>query len=461
MARYKKIIIVSSIALFVISIVSCSVNKPRYVSLYVDALPKSEKPIQDKQPLLSEVAIANFHSDAIEKDDDFTPSVIITDENISNAKIIPVEDSIFVQKSTNITIDSIAIKTTEKKPISDKNAIANTETTKYVASKKATVNDSIVVGNKAIKQIVDKNENASPEKNEQQKEKFKVEKSKNNSQQPKEGSYSNLNLPKLNDDKNAFESQLKIKNDSIQLLKAKLVVLENKPKTYEKVLSAKIEEPSKPVIAVPVATEIQNVNEEKKNLALRKMKTDTVPLANEIVLQTEVKRQSDTIATKKTVSLEQSTVNSVQKDTTLKTLKDSITLLKNKFALIETAKAIQDTVFVEKIMLAPIKEVKKPVIFTAYYDIGQTQPSNAILAEVIKVLPNLIIKKIELKGYTDSSGNPKINKKLTTKRIQYLYNKIMPLVSIDKIFIQNFGQTFAAKEVVEEERRVEIKIFIE
>ncbi|MFN3756440.1 MAG: hypothetical protein ACK4RM_05760, partial [Flavobacterium sp.] len=120
-----------------------------------------------------------------------------------------------------------------------------------------------------------------------------------------------------------------------------------------------------------------------------------------------------------------------------------------------------DTMQVQKPIVATNIETKKPIVFTAYYQIGQTQPKNEIVTSLIEALENNKINKVELAGFTDSTGTVAVNKRITNTRINYIYNKITPLVPIDRIYIQNFGQNFASETRVDEERRVEIKLYVE
>lgn len=121
----------------------------------------------------------------------------------------------------------------------------------------------------------------------------------------------------------------------------------------------------------------------------------------------------------------------------------------------------RDTMYVEKPTPAVITEPNLPMVLTAYYQIGQTQPNNEVVSMLEEVLKNNKILKVEISGYTDSTGNAAVNKRITNTRINYIYNKITPLVPMDKIYIQNFGQNFASIMRVDEERRVEIRLYVE
>jgi outer membrane protein OmpA-like peptidoglycan-associated protein len=121
----------------------------------------------------------------------------------------------------------------------------------------------------------------------------------------------------------------------------------------------------------------------------------------------------------------------------------------------------RDTMYVEKPTPAVFTEPNLPMVLTAYYQIGQTQPNNEVVSMLEEVLKNNKILKVEISGYTDSTGNATVNRRITNTRINYIYNKITPLVPMDKIYIQNFGQNFASIMRVDEERRVEIRLYVE
>jgi len=138
-----------------------------------------------------------------------------------------------------------------------------------------------------------------------------------------------------------------------------------------------------------------------------------------------------------------------------------LTPAKMTHATMQTNIKTLDTTQVEKPLPTTNIETKKPMLLTAYYQIGQTQPSNEVVTSLMEVLENNKITKVELAGYTDSTGTVAVNKRITNTRINYIYNKITPLVPIDRIYIQNFGQNFASETRVDEERRVEIRLYME
>jgi hypothetical protein len=118
-----------------------------------------------------------------------------------------------------------------------------------------------------------------------------------------------------------------------------------------------------------------------------------------------------------------------------------------------------DTVYKYKSSIEKVGVALDTVIVTAYYKIGQFQPNAGLLDSLNVVLKEKTIVKVEISGFTDSSGNAAINKRLTESRINYIYTRLKPYVALNKIFVQNFGQTFASEESVAEERRVVVKVY--
>ncbi|MFY8187311.1 MAG: hypothetical protein ACOVLC_05070 [Flavobacterium sp.] len=146
---------------------------------------------------------------------------------------------------------------------------------------------------------------------------------------------------------------------------------------------------------------------------------------------------------------------------TLEAKNDSIGQLKKQLKVQKAlkTKTIVDTMFVEKRVEAETKQPIEPELITAKYALGKTVPTNDVFAQLIRILENKNVLKIELSGFTDSSGNVEINKHLTNKRLSYIHSKIQAFVPIDKIYMQNFGQAFASKDIKNEERKVDIKIY--
>jgi hypothetical protein len=100
-------------------------------------------------------------------------------------------------------------------------------------------------------------------------------------------------------------------------------------------------------------------------------------------------------------------------------------------------------------------------LLVAYYLMEEIIPieEENILQQIKELDSNKIVVKATLSGYTDSSGDEIINKEITNRRLNYLSEMIAPWIEKEKIFFQNFGDTFASDIVIKEERRVEIRIY--
>lgn len=99
------------------------------------------------------------------------------------------------------------------------------------------------------------------------------------------------------------------------------------------------------------------------------------------------------------------------------------------------------------------------VKITAYYAAGKIYASNEglVLKDLHSKIGNRKIDKITLIGYTDSSGSPSLNLKLSNQRVVRLIDKLIQLgYDRDIIFLQFFGSRYASDKIIENERRVEI-----
>jgi outer membrane protein OmpA-like peptidoglycan-associated protein len=141
---------------------------------------------------------------------------------------------------------------------------------------------------------------------------------------------------------------------------------------------------------------------------------------------------------------------------------DSIQGLKKN--LVAAPKVIQfttvDTVFVEKKVTEIQLKTIEPLTFITFYDLGKTEPNNNVLDEIIPILKAENVIKVELSGFTDSTGNAAFNKQLTDKRLNFVQSTIKQFVPIKNIFVQNFGQTFASQKSLNDDRKVEIRIYL-
>ena len=112
----------------------------------------------------------------------------------------------------------------------------------------------------------------------------------------------------------------------------------------------------------------------------------------------------------------------------------------------------EDFIFSDEVEGNEIAEKIDTTLIVLYYDMGKTIPNSNALDTLDELLRNENIIKVEISGFTDASGNLSVNKKITDSRIKYIYEKVSSLVPIKKIFLQNFGETFASETIVPEER---------
>lgn len=152
-----------------------------------------------------------------------------------------------------------------------------------------------------------------------------------------------------------------------------------------------------------------------------------------------------------------------QKATDLQALHDSIQLLKTLVLSLEeqiqpgkVTKALANKIERN----APSRAESDTTLIIAFYERGEIKPlgEESVLKKVKELCGNKNVTKITISGYTDSSGSEIINKEITNRRLNYLSEMIIPSIEKEKIFLQNFGDSFASDKMVSDERRVEIRI---
>lgn len=133
----------------------------------------------------------------------------------------------------------------------------------------------------------------------------------------------------------------------------------------------------------------------------------------------------------------------------------------NRVSILERKLPVSEKLFTDEEFYLN-KEVENKNVFIAYYKLGRIQPADekAFLLFLNERIGNDNIRKITLSGFTDSSGNANLNKRVTNKRLNYLLSKIIPMIAQEQVESYNFGDKFASEMVVQEERRVEIKIYL-
>ncbi len=104
------------------------------------------------------------------------------------------------------------------------------------------------------------------------------------------------------------------------------------------------------------------------------------------------------------------------------------------------------------------------ILFTAYYNPGKTisTKEKAILNKLNQKIVDRRVVKVSLISYTDSSGSPELNLRLSNQRVVRWIDKLVKNgIPRKLIFMQYFGAEYASKQVVENERRVEIIVEVE
>lgn len=104
------------------------------------------------------------------------------------------------------------------------------------------------------------------------------------------------------------------------------------------------------------------------------------------------------------------------------------------------------------------------IFYTAYYGPGKiiSTKEKEILSEVNRKIVDRRVAKVSLISYTDRSGSPELNLRLSNQRVVRWVNELIKNgIPRELIFMQYFGAEYASKEVVDNERRVEIIVELE
>jgi hypothetical protein len=193
--------------------------------------------------------------------------------------------------------------------------------------------------------------------------------------------------------------------------------------------------------------QINNLQNQLDQLQLLAQKRDTVYIEKEV---------------KEELSLKE--ITGQQKETGFQSLHDTISLLKSRvLSLEEQIMPGKDTTIPERQdeKDEPLTGITDTTLFVAYYLRGKIKPieEEKILQQIKELNRDKIVAKVTLSGYTDSSGDKIINKEITNRRLNYLSEMIVPWIAKEKIFFQNFGDIFASDTIIDDERRVEIRIY--
>jgi outer membrane protein OmpA-like peptidoglycan-associated protein len=191
---------------------------------------------------------------------------------------------------------------------------------------------------------------------------------------------------------------------------------------------------------------IQFLKSQIQKLQLELQKTDTV----------YVEKEAKELQPAKELDTE-------QKATDLLALQNAIQLLKTRVLNLEAQTVPEKTtpvIAMQEEKDVPVKEKSDTTLIVAFYKLGEIKPieEESVLKQIKELNSNKNVTKLTLSGFTDNSGNATINKKITTRRLNYLSEKMLPWISKEKIFFQNFGDTFASDTMVNDERRIEIRI---
>lgn len=252
--------------------------------------------------------------------------------------------------------------------------------------------------------------------------------------------------------------QLKAQDEQINMLQNQLNSLQN--------AAARTTQPSHIIREPSQVQPVANQRPDQLTLQIFQLQNDTIQFLRTQLRNLQLQpHKRDTVYIEKEAKELQPVKEIVtqHKATDLQPLQDTISLLKTRVLNLEKQTLIN------KDTTAPAKQVEKDVpstaitdttLLVAYYEIGEMQPleEEAILQQIKELCKDKSVIKITLSGYTDSSGNEDFNQEITKRRLNYLLEKITPWVAKEKVYVQNFGDTFASDVVVKNERRIEIRI---
>lgn len=259
---------------------------------------------------------------------------------------------------------------------------------------------------------------------------------------------------------------LQSRNDTIFSLRKRAYELQRQL-TAMQTAAARMHQPT-PVVREPAPVQpLTNKKTDQLTLQLFLAQNDTIQFLRNQLSNLQLKpHKSDTVYIDK-VNKDIEPVNEFVTEQSVpdfQSLQDTILLLKARVLNLEkhtlpgmdtTATAIQD----EKDV--PLTSITDTTLIIAYYELGKIKPfeEEVILRQLKELCRKKNVMKITLSGYTDSSGNERINKEITNRRLNYFLEKINSWVTKDKVYFHNFGDAFASEKIVSEERKVEIRIF--
>ncbi|OEY71532.1 hypothetical protein [Salegentibacter salarius] len=410
MVRNKKIKVIGLIILIAATITACNVQKINYAGLYVD---------KDYAPIMAAQPNGNKLSDSILENKEISISKVEIDSlvNLSRKSILsnlPAENQYLKQvrerlgdMSDSLQLLHLEIRMLQQYPVNDtdnsfiKLKLNHLEVLDSLRNKKDTIS--------------------------QLREQLK----------------------------NGRDAVYKTKTDSLKQRKDKLQSLQNLQQKQDSIYlleeTIRIQE-----------DEIQAGDKEFLYQELREKDEIIRQLQKQLILDEKRPQLTDTVHEVKEIlvpSGENTNLEAIYKELNIKN--DTIRQLRRK--LNSVPDTIQKTDTVYKTVQVPALQAREldSVLITAYYDMGKTTPSNNIMGRIREIAQNESIEKAILSGYTDVSGNTIVNKKITNSRLDYIKDTVAEFLPLNKIFLQNFADTFASNKIVNSERRVEITFYVD
>ncbi len=472
----KKIGVIGIAVIFAIIISACNVQKPGYVGLYVDdiiavedtfAFEVPEQSINDKT---STDSFSNHVKHLIFPDNfDLTDSLNLLKANLDSMRLVLIKlDSL--QNNHQREIDTIGTKSQLSISLQRDSLLAQSKMAEHPRSQIKSesqvldtpdtfnvekINPQTVVRSidsiKVMMQaLIVKNDSINQLKKlptVQQETIYKTDTVFIVKDFPK-----TANPVKQTGNNKAIEQELLAKDETIRQLRNELASLQKAKKT-DTIYITKDYSQINP--NTPNNQAFKSQEKESSDLSQEKefVKNDTINQQADLV-----KPQQESIGKNDSIKNGVGKIKDVNNEGLMET--DSINHLQNNNENYLISRNQTDTVFnIEKLPASKFEAVDT-ILITANYNMGKVEPDNDVLSEIKQISLNKSISKIVLSGHTDSSGNKIVNKRITDERLNYILSQINSLVPIDNIYLQNFGDTFASKNVVPSERRVEIRMIM-
>ncbi len=262
-------------------------------------------------------------------------------------------------------------------------------------------------------------------------------------------------------------ARLDAQSDSIRLLKKQIDDLQKQQPTPNDTEFTERE---------PVKTVSQrNKTADKETIARLDAQSDSIRSLKKQIdnLQKQRPILTDTVLTEKEVVKTVPEINKTADEETsaiISAQNDSTQLLKKQISEIQSLNlVIPDTMVTEKNVIKEVphtnQEVSRPdtITLVAYYEMGKLIPiaADSIVNELKAIVSTRDVLKINIAGHTDISGDSITNNLITNKRISYFSERLTDFYNIEKIFHQNFGDTFASNTVLDSERRIVITLILQ